>query len=60
MDYDEIYAALGTIRIVCNEMQEKGGCIDCPMSSDKGKICNVVQNNPSDWDLIPPTIKLMG
>jgi hypothetical protein len=60
MDYDEIYAALGTIRIVCNEMQEKDGCRSCPLSNNTGVTCSVISEIPRNWNLLQPTVKLLG
>ena len=59
MDYKKLYDALVTIRDTCNEMQEGDGCEKCPMCTEQGTVCCVIDTNPDDWDVIHPEVRLM-
>ena len=61
IDYKKLYAALGTIKLTCNLMQQEKGCKACPMSTGKdGSVCCVSDCVPDNWKLInPDNVKLM-
>lgn len=59
MEYGKLYDALITIRDTCNEMQKGDGCEKCPMSTEHGKVCCVMDTNPDDWDVVHPEVRLM-
>ena len=59
MDYKKLYDALVTIRDTCSEMQKGDGCEKCPMGTEHGAVCCVMDTNPDDWDVIHPEVRLM-
>lgn len=59
MDYKKLYDALVTIRDTCNEMQKGDGREKCPMGTEHGTVCCVMDTNPGNCDVIHPEVRLM-
>lgn len=59
MDYEKLYDSLMVIKNACQEMQDGPGCERCPMCTEQGTVCCVMDTAPGNWDVMTPEIKLM-
>ena len=57
MDFVNAYRAVSTIQLICHQVSDEGGCVECPFGAKREgepAKCLIRNSTPNKWNLKRP------